>query len=213
MPRPTKQQPERGDARTRLLIAARDVIRQRGFAATSLADLCDAAGVTRGAFFHHFESKEALGVAAAQFWAQTTTAFFASAPYHEHEDPLARVLAYIDFRRSIIEGDIAEWTCLVGTMAQEVFATHPVIRDACAASIIGHALTLVPDIQAAMDARDITPTWTAESLARHTQAVLQGAFIIAKATDDRAVALESVDHLKRYIEMTLSQPRSGEKQP
>jgi TetR/AcrR family transcriptional repressor of nem operon len=212
MPRPTIRQPERGDARSRLLAAARDVIRTQGFAATSLADLCEAAGVTRGAFFHHFQSKEALGVAAAQFWAETTTAFFANARYHEHADPLARLLAYIDFRRSIIDGEIAAWTCLVGTMAQEVYATHPAIRDACAASILGHAATLVADIQAAMDARGIEADWTSESLALHMQAVLQGAFILAKATGERAVALDSVDHLKRYIE-TIFNPSQAKEFP
>jgi TetR/AcrR family transcriptional regulator, transcriptional repressor for nem operon len=204
MARPTKQDPERGDARPRLLEAARDLIRARGFAGSSVDDLCREAGVTKGAFFHHFESKEALGVAAAQSWAETTTAFFANAPYHRRADPLARVLAYIDFRRDIIDGDIAAFTCLVGTMAQEVYATHPAIRDACADSILGHAATLVPDIQAAMDARGLDPGWTAESLARHTQAVLQGAFILAKATGDREVALESVDHLKRYVELIFA---------
>jgi TetR/AcrR family transcriptional regulator, transcriptional repressor for nem operon len=121
MPRPTKHEPERGDARSRLLDAARDVIRARGFAATTVDDLCRAAGVTKGAFFHHFESKEALGVAAASHWAETTTAFFANAPYHRHDDPLARLLGYVEFRKSIIEGDLAAFTCLVGTMTQEVY--------------------------------------------------------------------------------------------
>lgn len=200
MPRPTKLDPERGDARTRLLEAARDVIRAQGYAATTVDDLCRAAGVTKGAFFHHFKSKEALGVAAAEFWAETTSAFFANAPYHNLDDPLERVLAYVNFRRSIIEGDLAEWTCLVGTMTQEAYQSHPAIRDACAASILDHAATLAPDIQAAMNQRGIEADWTAKSLARHTQAVLQGAFILAKATSDRALAIESVDHLKRYIE-------------
>ena len=66
MPRPTKHSPERGNARIRLLEAARDVIRAKGFAATSVDDLCRAADVTKGAFFHHFGSKDALGVAAAE---------------------------------------------------------------------------------------------------------------------------------------------------
>jgi len=47
------------------LAAARDVIRQRGFAATSVGEICEAAAVSKGAFFHHFGGKEELGVAAA----------------------------------------------------------------------------------------------------------------------------------------------------
>ena len=204
MPRPTKYHPERGDARTRLLEAARDVIRAQGFAATSVDDLCKEAGVTKGAFFHHFENKEALGVAAAAYWAETTSAFFENAPYHQHDDPLDRLLGYVEFRKSIIEGDLAAFTCLVGTMTQEIYGSHPAIREACAASIFGHARTLEPDITEAMRARRIEGDWTPASLARHIQAVLQGAFILAKASGDHAVALECIDHLERYLILLFS---------
>jgi TetR/AcrR family transcriptional regulator, transcriptional repressor for nem operon len=213
MPRPTKLHPERGDARTRLLDAARDVIRAQGFAASSLDDLCKAAGVSKGAFFHHFENKEALGVAAAHHWAETTSAFFDSAPYHDLEDPFDRLLGYVEFRKSIIEGELAEFTCLVGTMTQEIYGSHPAIREACAASIFGHARTLEPDISEAMKARRIEADWTPASLARHTQAVLQGAFILAKATGERAVARESVDHLKRYLTLLFSRAPTERKLP
>lgn len=201
MARPTKNQPERGDARLRLLEAARDTIRAQGFSATSVDDLCTVAGVTKGAFFHHFKSKDDLGVAAADFWAETTTFFFAEAPYHLLEDPLDRILAYVAFRKSIIVGDLAGFTCLVGTMVGEVHASSPAIRDACAASIFGHASTLEADIDAAMQDRGIDAGWTAESLSRHTQAVIQGAFILAKAGNDAGLARESLDHLDRYIRL------------
>lgn len=204
MSRPTKYQPERGDARSRLLDAALDVIRRKGFSAATVDDLCKAAGVTKGAYFHHFESKEALGVAAAKFWAETTGELFEKAPYHDHDDPLDRVLAYVDFRKAIIEGDIAEFTCLVGTMVQETFSEYPSIRDACAASIFSHAATLAPDIASAMEAMGIEANWTPESLARYTQVALQGAFILAKASGDPEMARESVDHLKRYIVLLFS---------
>ena len=213
MPRPTLRDPERGDARTRLLEAARDVIRRRGFAETSVDELCREAGVTKGAFFHHFRTKDALGVAAADFWARTTGAFFETAPYHEPDDPLDRVLAYVDFRRAIIDGPIPAFTCLAGTMAQEVHTTSPAIREACAASILGHAATLEADIQAAIDAHGVEPDgWDAASLARHTQAVLQGGFVLAKAADDAALARESVDHLKRYVR-ALFRPPDTEDRP
>jgi TetR/AcrR family transcriptional repressor of nem operon len=213
MTRPTKYQPERGDARTRLLEAARDVIRAKGFAATSVDELCRAAGVTKGALFHHFESKEALGVAAAVHWAKTTTAFFDHAPYHRHADPLDRLLGYVAFRKSIIDGDLAEFTCLVGTMTQEVYGSHPAIRDACAASIFGHAASLEPDIAETMKSRGIAADWTPQSLARHIQAVLQGAFILAKASGDRTVALACIDHLERYLTLLFSSSPPARKLP
>ena len=210
MPRLTLLQPERGDARTRLLEAARDVIRTKGFAATTVDDLCKAAGVTKGAFFHHFRSKDALGVAAAQFWSETTGQLFETAPYHAPADPLERVLAYIAFRRAIISNDIPAFTCLVGTLAQEVHTTAPDIRDAAAASIFGHAGTLIADIAAAIEDRGITPDgWDAASLARHFQAVLQGGLILAKAGNDPDLARETVDHLDRYVRRLFGVPGQG----
>ena len=205
MARRTNTDPDKGDARTRLLDAARDIVRRQGFAATSVDQLCRAAGVTKGAFFHPFPSKEALGVAAAQHWSETTGALFAQASYHDHPDPLDRVLAYVDFRRQIITGGIEEFTCMIGAMTSEVYHAHPPIRQAYAQSIFGHAATLEEDIAAAMAARGVTDI-SAASLAAHTQAVLQGAFILAKAANDPALAIDSVDHLKRYL-LLLFQPK------
>ena len=189
------------DTRAKLLEAAVALIRTRGYSATTVDELCAAAGVTKGAFFHHFKSKEALGVAAADHWSETTGALFADAPYHDHADPLDRILSYVEFRKALLSGSVPEFTCLVGTMVQETYETTPAIRDACDRSISGHAATLEADIEAAIRDREMAPEWTAESLALHTQAVLQGAFILAKAKGGAGIAADSVAHLRRYIEM------------
>ena len=187
-----------GSARGKRLAAAFAVIRTNGYSATTVDDLCHAAGVTNGAFFHHFASKEELAVAAADHWGEVTGQLFATAPYHAPHDPLDRVLAYIDFRREILSERLPEFTCLVGTMVQEVFETSPAIRDACARSITGHAATLEADFEAALQRHGVAGI-SARSLALHTQAVLQGGFILAKATGGPAAAADSIDHLKRYI--------------
>jgi TetR/AcrR family transcriptional repressor of nem operon len=192
-------------ARRKLLDAALLLIREKGYSSTSVDDLCTHAGVTKGAFFHHFKSKDALGVAAAHHWSQITGTFFETAPYHEHSDPLERVLGYLDFRKAILKGEIAEFTCLVGTMVQETYGTNPDIREACEAAISTHAAKIRADIAEAMKRYRIRGPSSAESLALHTQAVLQGAFILAKATGDSKVAAASIDHLRRYIEL-LFQP-------
>ncbi|WP_020590600.1 TetR/AcrR family transcriptional regulator [Kiloniella laminariae] len=200
----TKPKAAKPDARAKLLDAAFNVIRAKGYCATSVDDLCRAAGVTKGAFFHHFKSKEDLGVAAADCWAEMTGIFFATAPYHDHEDPLERVLGYLDFRRTILQGEVREFTCLVGTMVQETYDTAPAIRDACEACISDHAAKIEADIAAALDHANLKPDWSAKSLALHSQAVLQGAFILAKAQGGAEIAVDSIDHLQRYIRLLFN---------
>ncbi|HYA76880.1 MAG TPA: TetR/AcrR family transcriptional regulator [Burkholderiaceae bacterium] len=197
--------------RQKLLDAALLLIRTKGYAATTVDDLCAEAGVTKGAFFHHFKSKDTLAVAAADYWSDMTGAFFAAAPYHKHADPLDRVLGYIDFRKSILTGKVPEFTCLVGTMVQEVYETCPPIRKACETSINAHASKVEGDIAEAMRRYRIRAKWTARSLALHTQAVLQGAFVLAKAQGGAAIAKDSIDHLRRYIELLFRAPNVGER--
>ncbi len=188
-------------ARNRLLDAALALFRAQGYTATTVDQLCAAAGVTKGAFFHHFASKEALGVAAAEYWGESTSALFAGAPYHQPGDPLQRLVAYVDFRKALLRGTPAQVCCYAGTVVQEMYQASPALREACAACIYNHAATLEADISAACEQHRLAPDWTPRSLALHTQAVLQGAFVLAKASDAIAVAEQSCDHLKRYIQM------------
>jgi TetR/AcrR family transcriptional regulator, transcriptional repressor for nem operon len=189
--------------RHRILDAAVKLIRIKGYNATTVDDLCAEAGVTKGAFFHHFKNKDELGAAAARHWTDTTVPFFEGAPYHVPEKALDRVLAYIDFRKSIIRGELAEFTCLAGTLAQEVHTSHPGIAHAAGESIKAHAGTLVDDIKQAMNEAGKSFGFSAESLALHTQAVLQGGFILAKSTGDASHAEDSIAHLRRYFELLL----------
>jgi TetR/AcrR family transcriptional regulator, transcriptional repressor for nem operon len=197
----------RHESKTKLLQAALHLIRVKGYSATRIEDVCEAAGLTKGSFFHHFDSKEALALAAADYWIEGTGSLFASAPFHAPEDPVDRLLAYVDFRKALLMGELADFTCLVGTMVQEIYDTHPAIREACNRSISGHAATLIPDIEEAIRQRGIEPNWTAESLALYTQAAIQGAFILAKAKRGAAIAAECIDHLRHYLELLFNQPR------
>lgn len=194
------------DARTRLLDAALQVIRAQGYSATTVDDICREAGFTKGAFFHHFKSKEDLAVASAAHFSAMAEILFAAAPYHAHADPLDRVLGYIDFRSAIIDGPIPQFTCLLGTMVQEAYDTHPAIRKACDTYIGVHAARVAKDIEAAKALYAPDATWSALSLALYTQAVLQGAFVLAKAKNGPEIARECVSHLRRYIESVF--PRS-----
>lgn len=192
--------PPRGGARDALIEAAHLLVRRQGWAATSVDDLCRQAGVTKGAFFHHFASKDALGVASAERWTDRARHFIFGQPALTGiGDPLERVLAHIDMRRAMIEGPVEGFTCYVGTIAQEVHATNEPLRAAANASLSAYAERLAEDIQQAIDQHGIAPGVTALGLAYHVQATLQGAFVLAKAKNDPSIASDTIAHLKRYV--------------
>jgi TetR/AcrR family transcriptional repressor of nem operon len=194
-------------SRTKLLDAAVHVIRSRGYSAARVEDICAEAGFTKGAFFHHFASKEACAVAAAAHFAANADAIFDAAPYARLADARARVLGYVDFRKAILQGDLPQFTCLLGTMVQEAYDTHPVIREACDRYIGEHAARLEADLAQAKALYAPVAGWNPRSAALFSQAVLQGAFILAKAAHGPQVAADCLDHLKRYFETLL--PEGG----
>jgi TetR/AcrR family transcriptional regulator, transcriptional repressor for nem operon len=202
--------PPRGNTRDALLTAALRILREKGYGSATVDDICRAAGVSKGAFFHHFATKDELALAAAEYFTEGADALFASAPYRDVADPRERLLAYIDLRTSMMHGELPDFTCLLGTMVQETYATHPAIRDACRDQIRHHADDVAHDVTAAKTAYAPDASWSPESLALFTQAVIQGAFVLAKAHNDPAIATDCLTHLRRYVasELPITSPKA-----
>ena len=131
-------------------------------------------------------------MAAAAHFGAMADGLFAAAPYRRSRIRGSGCSPMSTSAREILQGEMPDYTCLLGTMVQETYATHPAIRDACEREIIGHATTLEADIAAALAPTGRPATWTPASLALHIQAVLQGAFILAKATGGAEVAADSL---------------------
>jgi TetR/AcrR family transcriptional repressor of nem operon len=196
-------------SRTRLLKGALQVVRAKGYAASTVDDICVEAGLTKGSFFHHFKSKDDLALSAVAYWDAMTEGFFAAAPYHDSKDPLQRLLGYVDFRAGILRGDLPDYTCFLGTLLQETYATHPDIRAACDKGTSSHIAIITRDVEAARQLYAPDAPWSAESVGYFIQSVLQGAFIFAKAKQGPEVVRESLAHLRRYLELLFNQPRNG----
>ena len=88
--RPILRQPD--ITRSRLLDCAYEEIHQRGFRSASLDSILEKAGVTKGALYHHFDNKAALGYAVVDeiirpfmqgFWL----------PLVDAEDPIATAIS------------------------------------------------------------------------------------------------------------------------
>ncbi|MGV3740760.1 MAG: TetR/AcrR family transcriptional regulator [Burkholderiaceae bacterium] len=196
------------DSKSKLLDAALHVIRAKGYTATTVDDLCRQAGVTKGSFFHHFKSKEDLALNAIAHFSNMAEGLFSGAAFTTASDPLDRLLGYVEFRAQILGGDLPEYTCLLGTMVQETYATHPELRQACDRGMSAHIAALTADVQAAKERHAPDASWSAESVAYFIQSVLQGSFIFAKAKQGPEVVRQSLAHLRRYLVSLFDASRS-----
>jgi AcrR family transcriptional regulator len=59
------------ETRARIIESAMDLFAQKGFEVTSVADICEAAGVSKGAFYHHFPSKQAIFQQGMEEWVES----------------------------------------------------------------------------------------------------------------------------------------------
>jgi AcrR family transcriptional regulator len=59
------------ETRSNIIEASINLFSNRGYNAASVDDICAEAGVSKGAFYHHFESKQALFLALLDDWLQT----------------------------------------------------------------------------------------------------------------------------------------------
>jgi TetR/AcrR family transcriptional repressor of nem operon len=198
-------------SKLKLLDAAVRLFRAKGYSATRIEDVCEEAGLTKGSFFHHFKTKEELAVAAADHFSGLADAFFAGGDYHKAEDPADRLVHYAAFRKDNAKGPLADFTCLLGMLTQETYETHPAIRAAAGQHIVDHAAEIAADAAEAKALHAPDAPWTAESLGIFTQAVVQGAFVLAKSKQDETVARECLDHLQRYLALLFNRPNPEEK--
>src|SRR5690349_10940976 len=107
--------------RDRLLDAAQRLIERQGFAATSVDQILAESKSSKGAFFHHFESKRALGQSLLSRFVDADLALLNAGLRHSegNEDPVQRLLAFLGYYENW-SGDLtAESACLYLPMVTE----------------------------------------------------------------------------------------------
>jgi TetR/AcrR family transcriptional regulator, transcriptional repressor for nem operon len=107
-----------------------------------------------------------------------------------------------------LQGDLPDYTCLLGTLVQETYATHPEIRAACDKGMSTHIAFITRDVEAAKRLYAPDSPWSSESVGYFIQSVLQGAFIFAKAKQGPEVVRESLAHLRQYLGLLFNKPRT-----
>lgn len=185
-------------AREAVVTAARELMTARGYVATTIDLICEAAGVTKGTFFHYFASKEEVAAAALESYCKQARAALQQAPFFSDPDPLRRFEGFIDFVIASTT-DPVKHGCLAGMFAQELSDTHPELRLLCVgafAQLREQVLELLTAVKAVHAPR--SPEQPSD-LADHFLAVFEGAFVLAKAHQTASPMAASLRHYSQYV--------------
>lgn len=175
----------------------------KGFVATTVDEICKAAGVTKGSFFHYFKSKEDLAQAALDRFFYSQLEQVGRSVTVRADDPLVRVYGLIDAAVTMAKGPAGRKGCLLGQFAQELSDTHPELREQCAQRFAEWTALLRAELDAVKAKHRPSAQIDTASLAEHLIAVIQGSLILAKAKQDFSLVETHLNHFKAYLESII----------
>src|SRR5437764_435005 len=166
-------------ARERMLEAATGLLLERGYGATSLDEVCSAAGVTKGGLFYHFDSKEQLASAAVERFFALLIA--AGEEVRSATDSSAYVVldAYVAALPELIDGPLLTRGCLMGAMAIQTAESHPAVWSTAGGALSQWRAGVVELIEAAAAERS-TDVDSGE-LADGLLAAVEGGLLIGRS--------------------------------
>jgi TetR/AcrR family transcriptional regulator, transcriptional repressor for nem operon len=175
---------EQADANhDRIVDAAAQLFRERGFEGVAVAELMKEAGLTHGGFYGHFSSKEELMAEASARACTQSLASWSGLAEGAHENPLpALARAYLTREHRDDPGA----GCLLAALGPEVSRQGPAVRRAVTdyvRSACDLLARLVPGKSKAARRQKVIATY----------ATMVGAMVMARAVDDRALSQEILD--------------------
>jgi len=199
------KQPRALATRAKILQEATRLFTLKGFHDTKLEEILLTAGITSGAFFHHFRSKEDLGFAVMDWYLEQRRHELAEidqalrpAP---SDDPLEPVFRWLDvtqerFRR---RAERHEAGCIFGNLGTALSDTHDGFRQRLAAAFDQMALDFKSRLDAAAQRSGPAPPPDTMALARYIVAVIEGSIILARAHQDPRFMARHFQFLKDYL--------------
>jgi TetR/AcrR family transcriptional repressor of nem operon len=173
------------NVRDQIINASLATLHSKGFNATSVQDITDAAGVPKGSFYNHFASKEVLGVEVVKLYAERAVGYRSSLD-DASLAPLARIEQ--DFR-AMVQANVDSGFacgCLLGNFSTELSSQSAMIREQVELAYQEWADALAQTIAAAQQDGSVPDDWSAAERANAIINTWQGAVARSKAAHGRA---------------------------
>lgn len=198
--------PRDGSAtRQRILDAAHDLIIEQGYAATSIDEILATSGATKGAFFHHFESKEGMADALyGQYIAGEERTFEQTFRRAERlsSDPLQQVLITIGlFEEMFAPLEKPHPGCLMASFVYQNALMTPERSVQSRTVFIMWRDAIGGKLREAEKLRRPRVMLDHDAVADMLQVVFEGGFIMAKVLGDGGLIVRYLRVLRSYIEV------------
>lgn len=177
MPRPS--------LRDQLLAAGLETFHLRGFNATSVQDITDAAGAPKGSFYNHFESKEALAAEAVREYVERGKAN-REILRDVRVPPLRRLRRYFETLSQLVVKAGFSPGCLLGNFGAELAAQSPLVSRRVREAFAAWCEVIAQVIGEAQKAGEIPANLSPRSLAEFIIDAWEGAVLRAKLAKDGA---------------------------
>lgn len=188
--------------------AAQDLVMQQGFAGTSVDAVLGRASATKGAFFHHFPTKEALGRALVERYARDDADLLertAARAEAEGRDPVGRLVLFVRLLEEADGGaDPGDPGCLFATFLYERQLVDPDTRRLIAESMHLWRERVAAMIRAAAEARAPRRPVDPDALADQLLTVVEGAFVMARALDDDTAVARQLALYREHLELLFT---------
>jgi TetR/AcrR family transcriptional regulator, transcriptional repressor for nem operon len=186
-------------SKEKLVRAARNLMLAQGYPVTSVDDIIEAAGVSKGSFYHHFASKEELALTAMHEFLADGAALMMNGPFRDIADPRKRAIAFLKHVESVT---MRLWNhgCLLVMFSVELAGTSPRVREETSAVL----LSLIDKVGAIL--RPLTKEgggnmpMTASAIAHIYMAVIDGSLVYARATGDSSRIARNLKTFRQQIE-------------
>lgn len=187
--------------RSALIDAMRRLALSKGFPGTTVDEICEMAGVTKGSFYHHFASKEDLGTAALEAYFADVVAAFGSGAWAQLDDPVLRLRAFMANAIEVCTGPVMAYGCLIGSYALDLAESSPQLRQRLSAmfSALRDVVAGLIGEAAQQQGREVD----ADALGDQFLAVLEGSIVLAKAHADPSVPRRGLALFGEHVDLLL----------
>jgi AcrR family transcriptional regulator len=189
-----RRDPDR--TRERLLGAGFDEIYRHGFQAAALDTIVERAQVTKGALYHHFPSKQALGYAVLDEVIGAFTNLRWIDPIVDATDPLTAIVASM---RAAFESDY-ENGCPLNNIAQEMSAVDEGFHARIAALYRRWEEAVRSALESGQQHGIVSPDVDVHAAAAFVVICIEGAYSLAKGRQSRAPLDACVEGTAKYLE-------------